>query len=62
MGEKSGNDGGDAAQYGQCSLIGRLWDEGLASGPAPTGTTMAGIKEEARRRRHDQDGAAPGLR
>ncbi len=31
-------------------LIGRLWDEGLASGPAAPGTTMADIKAEARRR------------
>ncbi|MFV0525903.1 MAG: hypothetical protein ACK5RL_15565 [Acidimicrobiales bacterium] len=61
MGEKSGDDGGNAAQEEHCQLIGRLWDEGLASGPAAPGTTIADIKAEARRR-HDQDGAAPGLR
>ncbi|MDB6183038.1 hypothetical protein [Paracoccus fistulariae] len=61
MGEKPGDDGGNAAQEEQCQLIGRLWDEGLASGPAASGTTMADIKAEARRN-HDQDGAAPGLR
>ena len=36
-------------------LLGRLWDEGLASdlagGPADPGTTMDDIKAEARRRR-----------
>lgn len=61
MGEKSGDDGGNAAQEEQRQLVGRLWDEGLASGPTPTCTSMADIKAEARRR-HDQDGAAPGLR
>ena len=61
MGEKSADDGGDAAQDDPRRLIGRLWDEGLASGPAAPGTTIADIKAEARRN-HDQDGAAPGLR
>ena len=61
MGDRSGDDGGNAAQNDLRSLIGRLWDEGLASGPTPAGTTMADIKAEARLR-HDQDGAAPGLR
>lgn len=61
MGEKTGDDGGNAAQDDLCSLIGQLWDEGLASGPAAPSMTMADIKAEARRR-HDQDGAAPGLR
>ena len=51
MGDRSGDDGGNAAQNDLRSLIGRLWDEGLASGPAPAGTTMADIKREARRRR-----------
>ena len=60
MGEKSGDDGGNAAQDDLCSLIGRLWDEGLASGPAALGVSITDIKAEARR--HDQDGAAPGLR
>ncbi len=48
MGEKSGDDRGDAARKNVCQLIGRLWDEGLASGPAPSGTSMADIKAEAR--------------
>ena len=61
MGEKSGDDGGNAAQDDLCSLIGRLWDEGLASGPAALGLSITDIETEARRR-HDQDGSAPGLR
>lgn len=61
MGEKTGDDGGKAAQGDLYPPIGRLWDAGLASGPAEPGTTIADIKAEARRR-HDQDGAAPGLR
>lgn len=61
MVEKPGNDSGNAAQDEQCQLIGRLWDEGLASGPAASGLSITDIKTEARRR-HDQDGAAPGLR
>ena len=61
MGDKSGDNGGNAAQDDLCSLIGRLWDEGLASGPAAPGLSITDIKTEARRR-HDQDGAAPGLR
>lgn len=61
MGEKPGDDGGDAAQDDLCSLIGRLWDVGLASGPAAPGLSISDVKAEARRG-HDQDGAAPGLR
>lgn len=61
MGEKSGDDGGNAAQDDPRRLIGRLWDEGLASGPAAPGLSVTDIKAEARCR-HDQEGAAPGLR
>ena len=32
-------------------LIGRLWDEGIASGRAAEGETIADIKKAARRRR-----------
>lgn len=32
-------------------LLGRLWDEGLASGSAEPGLDMAEIKAEARRRK-----------
>lgn len=42
--------------------LGALWDASIASGPAPSGTTMAEIKAEARRRRDQAAGAAPGLR
>jgi antitoxin ParD1/3/4 len=31
-------------------LLGRMWDEGIASGPCEPGTTMDEIKAEARRR------------
>jgi antitoxin ParD1/3/4 len=31
--------------------LGQLWDEGIASGVMKPGTTMAGIKAEARRRK-----------
>ncbi|WP_299440444.1 type II toxin-antitoxin system ParD family antitoxin [uncultured Rhodospira sp.] len=31
-------------------LLGRMWDEGIASGPCEPGTTMDDIKAEARRR------------
>lgn len=61
MGKKSGEEGGNAARKDVRQLIGRLWDEGLASGPAAPGLSITDIKIEARRR-HDQDGAAPGLR
>lgn len=32
-------------------LLGRMWDEGVASGPCEPGTTMGDIKAEARCRK-----------
>jgi len=32
-------------------LLGRMWDEGIASGPADPGSGMGDIKAEARRRK-----------
>lgn len=32
-------------------VVGQLWDEGVASGPAETGWTIDDIKREARNRR-----------
>ena len=32
-------------------LLGRMWDEGIASGPCEPGTSMDDIKVEARRRK-----------
>ena len=32
-------------------LLGRMWDEGVASGPCEPGTTIDDIKGEARRRK-----------
>lgn len=34
-----------------CHRLGRMWDEGVASGPCEPGSSMEDIKAEARRRK-----------